>query len=119
MRFRVSVFDENEDVNMAPMIDMVFLLLIFFMILPSHMNEIERVSVELPVADEAKISDQTSNRTLITIRSNDKIGENIDIIMNLDQIDIQQLDLNIKKVQETNPKSSICLRIGRYVKSNM
>ena len=116
MRFRVSVFDENEDINMAPMIDMVFLLLIFFMI-ASHMNEIERVSVELPVADEAKISDQTSNRTLITIRSNDKIGENIDIIMNLDQIDIQQLDLNIKKVQETNPKSSICLRIGRYVKS--
>ena len=80
MRFRVSVFDENEDVNMAPMIDMVFLLLIFFMI-ASHMNEIERVSVELPVADEAKISDQTSNRTLITIRSNDKIGENIDSIL--------------------------------------
>ena len=37
MRFRVSVFDENEDINMAPMIDMVFLLLIFFMI-ASHMN---------------------------------------------------------------------------------
>ena len=26
---QVSVFDENEDINMAPMIDMVFLLLIF------------------------------------------------------------------------------------------
>ena len=113
MRFKESIFSENEDINMAPMIDMVFLLLIFFMI-ASHMDEIERINVDLPVADQAKIAEQAGNRSLITIVSND---ENIDIIMNSKNLTIQQFENRIDELKDSNPKSSICLRIDRSVKN--
>ena len=57
MRFKTSFFEEDEEINMAPMIDMVFLLLIFFMV-ASHMEKMDRTPVELAVADQANIPEQ-------------------------------------------------------------
>ena len=64
MRFKTSFFEEDEEINMAPMIDMVFLLLIFFMV-ASHMEKLDRTPVELAVADQAKIPEQRGSEHLL------------------------------------------------------
>ena len=116
MRFKTSFFEEDEEINMAPMIDMVFLLLIFFMV-ASHMEKMDRTPVELPVADQANIPEQRGSRTLITLRSQDMTGERVEILMNLQQLQLDELKDKLKKIIQNNPDASICLRIDRYAKN--
>jgi biopolymer transport protein ExbD len=116
MRFKTSFFEEDEEINMAPMIDMVFLLLIFFMV-ASHMEKMDRTPVDLPVADQANIPEQRGSRTLITLRSQDLTGERVDILMNLQQLQLDGLKDKLKKIIENNPETSICLRVDRYAKN--
>lgn len=49
MKLRRARFDEPE-VNIAPLIDVVFLLLIFFMVTATFVHE-QRIDVSLPVAE--------------------------------------------------------------------
>ena len=115
MRLKTSFFDEDDELNMAPMIDMVFLLLIFFMV-ASHMAKMDRTPVELPVASEAKVPEQRVDRTLITLRSTDLSGETIDVLMNLQVMDLEQLKQRIERVMAEDAQAVICLRADRYVK---
>ena len=115
MRLNTSFFDDDDEFNMAPMIDMVFLLLIFFMV-ASHMVKMDRTPVELPVASESKVPEQRANRTLSTLRSVDRSGENIDIVMNLQVMDVDQLKERVESVMTKDAEAVICLRADRYVK---
>ena len=115
MRLKTSFFDEDDELDMAPMIDMVFLLLIFFMV-ASHMAKMDRTPVELPVASEAKVPEQRVDRTLITLRSTDLSGETIDVLMNLQVMDLEQLKQRIERVMAEDAQAVICLRADRYVK---
>lgn len=60
--------DLGEDValDMSPMIDMVFLLLIFFLVAASIVKE-EKVPVEIPQAIYAKVTEDTTGRFEITV----------------------------------------------------
>ena len=115
MQFRIPFIEDDEEINMAPMIDMVFLLLIFFMV-ASHMTKMDRTPVELPVANKSIIPEQTIDRTLITVKSVDLKGDNIELFMNLKKINIDDLNKNINEILITNPKTSIYLRIDRFAK---
>jgi biopolymer transport protein ExbD len=66
-------FDVGDDeVQMAPMIDMVFLLLIFFMV-ASHINQLERVDIEVPIAENAKVAKEFVDRRNVTITAEGNI----------------------------------------------
>jgi len=62
----------QEDVSfqLAPMIDMTFLLLIFFMVTTKISKEQVKVDISLPIASNAVIPDDLSNRDLISLDSN-------------------------------------------------
>ena len=64
--------EEHEDVDMAPMVDMVFLLLIFFMV-ASHLNQMDKVEVDLPVESHAAVPDEPRDRRTITIQKDGTI----------------------------------------------
>ena len=53
---------------MAPMIDMVFLLLVFFMCVSSLAQADKSVSVELPESQESKVPEDLANRGIVTIQ---------------------------------------------------
>ncbi len=53
--FRRILRDENVDINLAPMVDMIFILLIFFIVTTSFVRE-SGVEVERPVARTATSS---------------------------------------------------------------
>ncbi len=115
MKFKIPVEGGEDEINMAPMIDMVFLLLIFFMV-ASHMSKMDRTPVELPVADESKVPANARGRQLITLRSRDNTGEEVDIIMNLKPVEIDQITPYVRNLLTDDPKAEIYLRADRYAK---
>ncbi len=115
MKFKIPVEGGEDEINMAPMIDMVFLLLIFFMV-ASHMSKMDRTPVELPVADRSKVPESARGRQLITLRSRDSSGEDVDIIMNLKTVRVEDIAPAVQKILAENPKAEIYLRADRYAK---
>ena len=67
MRFGLNPWQDDDTTPMAPMIDMVFLLLIFFMA-ASHLNQLERVEIEVPEAAHAVSPRELLDRRTVTIR---------------------------------------------------
>ncbi len=63
---------EDASVDMAPMIDLVFLLLIFFMV-ASVVTELEKVEVEIPKSDHAKVPEDTKGRMMLSVDANNQV----------------------------------------------
>jgi biopolymer transport protein ExbD len=59
-----------EDFQMAPMIDMVFLLLVFFMCVSSLAQADKSVPVDLPESQESKVPEDLANRGIVTVQEN-------------------------------------------------
>lgn len=115
MKFKIPTAGGDDEINMAPMIDMVFLLLIFFMV-ASHLTALERVPVLLPVADEAKVPEEARDRQIITILSMDDTGERAKIFMNLQEVNLEQFTAAIGKQFEADENLRVYLRADRRVK---
>jgi len=59
----------DEEVDMAPMIDMVFLLLVFFMV-SSHLQSEEFIEMDIPKAAAAKVPEDRTGRMVVSIQYN-------------------------------------------------
>ena len=66
------VEDVEVDIDMSPMIDMVFLLLIFF-IVASAMVDVDKPKVELPSATAAQVAGDIQGRITVSIDTSNKI----------------------------------------------
>ena len=67
---RLSIQEDECAFEMAPMIDMVFLLLIFFMCASTLPNLSRDDQVQLPVADESIVPKNKKHDAVVNIREN-------------------------------------------------
>jgi biopolymer transport protein ExbD len=58
---------EPEEFQMAPMIDMVFLLLVFFMTVASVAKSQRTVELDLPESEESEIPEDASGRGILSV----------------------------------------------------
>lgn len=63
--------EEDTEVNMSPMIDMVFLLLIFFLVASNIVDT--RVPVQIPSAVYAKVPEDITGRLEVTVQQDGTI----------------------------------------------
>jgi biopolymer transport protein ExbD len=105
-----SKYDDNEDieVDMSPMIDMVFLLLIFFIVASTIIDE--KVPIKIPKAAYAKIPEDTTGRIVISV--NQANGMYIGPM----PVDIDQLKERLEIELEADPNLRILIRSGSDVK---
>jgi len=115
MKFKIPMEGGDDEINMAPMIDMVFLLLIFFMV-ASQLASLERVPVKLPVADESKVPEEVLDRQLITVRPADASGEEAEIFMSMNSIDLETFTTQIGDMYIANENLKVYLRVDKDVK---
>jgi biopolymer transport protein ExbD len=115
MKFKIPVEGGDDEINMAPMIDMVFLLLIFFMV-ASHLTSMERIAVPLPVADRSRVPEEARDRQLISILALDDTGEEAYIFMNLKQVSIEEFGTVIRGLYDADENFQVYLRADRRVK---
>lgn len=91
---------------MAPMIDVVFLLIIFFMV-AADMNQQERVPVQIPMASHSVRPDDPSGRGTVTVKANG------DVFAGSQPVTLDQLsDLARLRLKE-NPNFKLFLRADR------
>lgn len=76
--------EEEVEVDMSPMIDMVFLLLIFFLVASTIIDE--KVPVDVPVAPHSTVPEDTTGRFEITVTSDGKFWLGPDQQVSIDEI---------------------------------
>jgi biopolymer transport protein ExbD len=96
--------DDEMGFQLAPMIDMTFLLLIFFMVTTKISKEQIKEEVKLPVASNALIPEEVSNRDIISIDAQGRyfIGQEI--------ADKKRLAEYLKKRFENTPPLRLYIR---------
>ena len=96
--------EDEVGFQLAPMIDMTFLLLIFFMVTTKISKEQIKEEVKLPVASNAIIPEDVSNRDIISIDAQGRyfIGQEI--------ADKKRLAEYLKKRFENTPPLRLYIR---------
>ena len=64
MNFHGKSSEENVDINLTPLIDVVFLLLIFFMV-STTFDTTSQLKIKLPAASQAKVSEPAQKINLL------------------------------------------------------
>ncbi len=93
--------DEAEEINMTPMLDVVFILLIFFIVTASFVKE-AGIDVNRPEAATAV----KKERANILVAISDK-G---DIWINKRKVDIRSVQANIERLKAENPQGTVVIQ---------
>lgn len=101
-------YEETEDINISPLIDMVFILLIFFVVTTSFSRE-TGVEVNKPKAASSESLSQENILIAVTPEGTIHILEK--------QVDLNQLSIIVKRLTSENPDRQAVLMVDRNAKS--
>ena len=96
-----SAVAEEEDINLTPMLDVVFILLIFFIVTA---NFIKEPGLEVNRHDAETSNIQENAAILIAI------GATNDIWIDGRRVDVRQVKANITKLLADNPQGSVVIQ---------
>lgn len=98
------------EINMTPLIDMVFILLIFFIVTTSFVKE-TGVDVNRPSAQTAV--DKERANILIAIRENDEIW------IDKRQVDRRAVRANVERLHAENPEGAVIILADENAKTGI
>ena len=93
---------DDVEIDMAPMIDMVFLLLIFFMV--ASVVVTEKIEIELPESKSAKVAEDIKGRLVLTVDANDQV------YIGMTPVTIDELKKNVSDELDLDPNLRIMIR---------
>lgn len=96
--------EEAEEINMTPMLDVVFILLIFFIVTASFVKE-AGIEVNRPEAATAV----KKERANILVAISDK-GE---IWINKRKVDVRTVQANIERLKAENPQGTVVIQADK------
>jgi len=91
---------EDTEINVTPMLDIVFIMLIFFIVTTSFTKE-TGASIVKPQAEQAV--SLRSGTILIGVRSND------DIFMNKRKLELREVRAMVERAKAENPEGSVVI----------
>ncbi len=103
MKLGAKQNDDDIEVDMSPMIDMVFLLLIFFIIASQVIDE--KPKVDVPYAAYAKVPEDTTGRLMITVTQDEKYFVGL-----IEMESIEELTERLALEIEADPNLRILIR---------
>jgi len=110
MRRQRARDQEESEVNMTPMLDIVFIMLIFFIVTASFVKE-AGIDVTRPPAATAERKER--GNILIAITENDQIW------MDRRQVDPRALRANIERLYAENPQGSVVIQADKASKNGL
>ncbi|RZF83296.1 biopolymer transporter ExbD [Pseudoalteromonas sp. CO325X] len=96
--------EEAEEINMTPMLDVVFIMLIFFIVTASFVKE-SGIDVNRPEAATAV----KKERANILVAISDK-GE---VWINKREVDVRAVQANIERLKAENPQGSVVIQADK------
>ena len=109
MREHAQKEDEAE-INMTPMLDIVFIMLIFFIVTAAFVKE-AGVQVNRPEASHSMQKPRTS--ILIAVTENDQVW------INRRRVEIKALRTTIEKLHSENPRGTIVIQADQRAKAGL
>ena len=110
MRRRRDRKKAESEVNLTPMLDVVFIMLIFFIVTASFVKE-SGIDISRPGAATAVRKER--GNILIAITANDQIW------MNRRQVDPRALRANIERMHAENPQGSVVIQADKEAKTGL
>ena len=112
-----KLFEDDAQFEMTPMIDMVFLLLVFFMC-ASHMSTVQNVEMEIPTATKAVVPKERPERFTVNITRDGTIFSGSQVVT------LDELRDIVKSTKDSMPEMKLYLRADqetahRHVKKVM
>ena len=104
MKFGRPSADEGEQIPMAPLIDIVFLTLVFFMTTSVYSTLETEVDIELPTAASSVQSERLQGEIFVNLK------EDGSIILNDKVVDIEELQHILLRVSEHFPGGTVIIR---------
>ncbi len=102
MRRRVRKERKKPELMLSPMIDMIFLLLVFFIVSTINMSEIKSIPIKLPVAE----SPETVSRSSFTVT----VKKDGSIYLEQDQTNLKELIRLAKQEAKKDDNFSVLIR---------
>ena len=96
--------DQEAAVDITPMLDVVFIMLIFFIVTATFVKQ-SGIEVNQPQASTAVVQEKAN--ILIAIDANNKIW------INRREVDFRALRPNIERLHAENPKGSVVIQADR------
>lgn len=96
--------DEESDINLAPMLDVVFIMLIFFIVTATFIKQ-AGIDVLRPMADTAEEKPTVS--VLVAV------SETGDIWIDNKRVDPASVRANIERIHAENPKGGLVVQADR------
>jgi biopolymer transport protein ExbD len=105
---QTQVEDESE-INITPMLDVVFIMLIFFIVTATFVKE---AGIDVNRPDAATAVKQEKANILIAI------GPSNDIWIDRRQVDIRSVRPNIERLHAENPQGSVVIQADKESKTD-
>ena len=102
--------EEDADNDITPMLDIVFIILIFFIVTATFVKE-SGIDVTRPDAETA--GKQNRVATLIAIRDNNEIW------INRRQVDLASVRANVEKLHAENPQGGAVIQADREAETGV
>jgi len=97
-------YKHRPNVPLTPLIDIVFLILIFFMTISTFTQLESELNINVPKAMESKKASRTPGEIIINVT---KEGE---IIINQQKLNYQELTIMLKKISNLFPDQPVIVR---------
>jgi biopolymer transport protein ExbD len=110
MRRRRAIEEEEVEVNLTPMLDVVFIMLIFFIVTASFVKE-AGIDISRPPAATAERKER--GNILIAITETDQIW------VDRRQVDPRALRANIERLHAENPQGSVVIQADKAAKTGL
>ena len=101
--------EEEQEINVTPMLDVVFIMLIFFIVTASFVKE-SGLEVNRPEAATA-VKKEKANILVA-------IGANNEIWINRRRVDPRQVGPNIRRLKAENPQGSVIIQADKNSQVN-
>jgi biopolymer transport protein ExbD len=102
--------DDEQEINITPMLDVVFIMLIFFIVTASFVKE-SGIEVERPSAVTAVVKEKGNILVAVTAT-----GE---IWINRRQVDPRAVRANIERLHAENPQGSVVIQADKSSTTEM
>lgn len=107
MKIGHKIQEEPDQIQMAPLLDIVFLTLVFFITIATYSTMESEVDIQLPTASSAVQSPRSSGEIYINLR------EDGGIVLNNREMTVEELQATLIRVAELFPGGAVIIRGDR------
>ncbi len=118
-RLNLDTLENDAEIDMTPMLDIVFIMLIFFIVSTSFVRE-AGVEIERPVSSTAEVKENQG--VMLAITANDEVWldrQPVDVRMirpTLERLKVEQPDLGVMIQADKDAKTGLLVEVMDQVK---